>query len=59
MQKINPMGVGSSLRPSTFAWSCAGGKQNSVAVTSTMLGVFRNGQQTREEFLSLVRDNRG
>jgi GTP cyclohydrolase I len=30
-------------------------KQNSVAVTSCMRGVFRDQQQTREEFLSLIR----
>ncbi|MCZ6490548.1 MAG: GTP cyclohydrolase I FolE, partial [Acidobacteria bacterium] len=29
-------------------------KQHSQAVTSAMLGVFREQQQTREEFLSLV-----
>lgn len=30
-------------------------KQNTVAVTSEMLGVFRDQQQTREEFLRLIR----
>jgi GTP cyclohydrolase I len=30
-------------------------KQNSVAVTSSMLGAFRDLQPTREEFLSLIR----
>ena len=30
-------------------------KQHSVAVTSCMLGAFREQQQTREEFLSLIR----
>jgi GTP cyclohydrolase I len=30
-------------------------KQNSVAVTSCMLGVFREQLMTREEFLSLAR----
>jgi GTP cyclohydrolase I len=30
-------------------------KQNSVAVTSAMLGAFRDEIETREEFLSLVR----
>jgi GTP cyclohydrolase I len=29
-------------------------KQNSVAVTSCMLGAFRDQQQTREEFLALI-----
>jgi GTP cyclohydrolase I len=30
-------------------------KQNTVAVSSSMLGVFRTQQQTREEFLNLLR----
>ena len=30
-------------------------KQNAYATTSSMLGVFRNKQQTREEFLQLLR----
>ena len=30
-------------------------KQNTIAVTSEMLGVFRKQQQTREEFLKLIR----
>ena len=29
-------------------------KQNSVVVTSAMLGVFRSHQETRQEFMSLV-----
>jgi GTP cyclohydrolase I len=29
-------------------------KQNSLAVTSAMLGAFRENKQTRDEFLSLV-----
>jgi GTP cyclohydrolase I len=33
-------------------------KQGSVAVTSAMLGTFRDNKQTRDEFLSLVRDGR-
>jgi GTP cyclohydrolase I len=30
-------------------------KQNSVAITSCMLGAFREQLQTREEFLSLIK----
>ncbi|MDO9476749.1 MAG: GTP cyclohydrolase I, partial [Pseudohongiella sp.] len=30
-------------------------KQNSVMTTSCMLGAFRNSQNTRNEFLSLIR----
>jgi hypothetical protein len=31
-------------------------KQHSAAVTSSMLGCFRNEQETRTEFLSLIRN---
>jgi GTP cyclohydrolase I len=34
-------------------------KQNSKAVTSAMLGVFRDRAETRAEFLSLIRSGRG
>jgi GTP cyclohydrolase IA len=30
-------------------------KQHSAAVTSAMFGVFRNEEETRSEFLSLIR----
>jgi GTP cyclohydrolase I len=30
-------------------------KQNSVVVTSAMLGVFRSHQETRNEFMNLIR----
>jgi len=30
-------------------------KQNSVVTTSTMLGVFRSHQETRQEFVNLIR----
>lgn len=33
-------------------------KQNSVMTTSCMLGAFRNSQNTRNEFLSLIRSSR-
>jgi GTP cyclohydrolase I len=33
-------------------------KQNSMAVTSAMLGQFRDSKHTRDEFLSLVRGNK-
>ena len=29
-------------------------KQNSIVVTSTMLGVFRSHHETRQEFMSLA-----
>lgn len=56
MEKINPQGVGVVIEAKHLCMVMRGvEKQNSVAVTSAMLGVFRDSQQTREEFLSLVR----
>ncbi len=56
MQKINPLGVGVVIEAKHLCMIMRGvEKQNSVAVTSAMLGVFRDEMQTREEFLSLVR----
>ena len=33
-------------------------KQHSIAVTSAMLGAFKNNQNTRNEFLNLVRNSK-
>jgi GTP cyclohydrolase I len=56
MEKIKPQGVGVVIEARHLCMIMRGvEKQNSVAVTSAMLGVFRDEQETREEFLSLVR----
>ena len=56
MEKVKPLGVGVIIEAQHLCMVMRGvQKQNSVAVTSAMLGVFRKDQQTREEFLSLVR----
>jgi len=56
MEKIKPQGVGVVIEAKHLCMIMRGvEKQNSVAVTSAMLGVFRNEIETREEFLSLVR----
>lgn len=56
MEKIKPQGVGVVIEAKHLCMIMRGvEKQNSVAVTSAMLGVFRERQATREEFLSLVR----
>jgi GTP cyclohydrolase I len=34
-------------------------KQHSSAITSAMLGAFRDEQETREEFLALIRGKNG
>ncbi len=56
MEKINPLGVGVIIEARHLCMVMRGvQKQNSVAVTSAMMGVFRDKKQTRDEFLSLVR----
>jgi GTP cyclohydrolase IA len=56
MEKIAPLGVGVVIEAQHLCMIMRGvEKQNSVAVTSSMLGVFRDEQRTREEFLTLVR----
>lgn len=56
MEKINPLGVGVVIEAKHLCMIMRGvEKQNSVAVTSALLGSFRKDVQTRNEFLSLVR----
>lgn len=56
---IQPRGVGVVIEAVHFCMVMRGvEKQRSVAVTSCMLGGFRDRQVTREEFLSLVRGSR-
>jgi len=56
MEKIKPLGVGVVIEAKHLCMIMRGvEKQNSVAVTSAMLGVFRDEIETRQEFLSLVR----
>jgi GTP cyclohydrolase I len=52
---VHPRGVAVIIEAVHFCMMMRGvEKQNSVAVTSCMLGAFRDQAQTREEFLSLV-----
>ena len=54
--KLKPHGVGVVMEARHLCMSMRGvEKQNTIAVTSEMLGVFRKQQQTREEFLKLIR----
>ena len=53
---IRPRGVGVVIEAMHLCMIMRGvEKQNSVAVTSCMLGDFRDQSQTREEFLSLIK----
>ncbi len=55
-EKLSPQGVGVIIEARHLCMVMRGvEKQNSQAVTSAMLGVFRENKQTRDEFLSLVR----
>ena len=55
-EAIRPQGVGVILEAQHLCMMMRGvEKQHSLTVTSAMLGVFKTQQQTRNEFLSLVR----
>ncbi len=54
-EKISPEGVGVILEARHLCMVMRGvEKQHSQAVTSAMLGAFKDSKQTRDEFLSLV-----
>ena len=56
LDKVRPMGVAVVMEASHLCMSMRGvEKQNSVAVTSAMLGVFREDARTRMEFLELIK----
>jgi len=56
-ENISPFGVGVVIEARHLCMVMRGvEKQNSQTVTSAMLGSFRENVQTREEFLSLIRD---
>ncbi len=55
-EKISPEGVGVIIEARHLCMQMRGvEKQHGQAVTSAMLGAFRQNKQTRDEFLSLVR----
>src|SRR6266481_4441140 len=55
-QKIHPRSVAVVIEAQHLCMIMRGvEKQNSVAVTSSMLGVFKDNQNTRSEFLNLAR----
>ena len=58
-EKLSPQGVGVIIEARHLCMVMRGvEKQNSMAVSSAMLGAFRESKQTRDEFLSLVRSGK-
>jgi GTP cyclohydrolase IA len=58
-EKISPEGVGVIIEARHLCMQMRGvEKQHGQAVTSAMLGVFRDNKQTRDEFLSLARSRK-
>jgi GTP cyclohydrolase I len=56
LEKVAPLGVAVVCEGTHLCMSMRGvEKQNSFAVTSAMLGVFRDNERTRMEFLELIK----
>ncbi|MBI2350948.1 MAG: GTP cyclohydrolase I FolE [Deltaproteobacteria bacterium] len=56
MEKLDPLGVAVVIEAEHLCMRMRGvEKQNSVVITSTLLGVFRSRQETRSEFMNLIR----
>jgi GTP cyclohydrolase I len=59
-QKVSPLGVAVVMEGTHLCMSMRGvEKQNSFAVTSAMLGAFRENSRTRMEFLELIKRRQG
>jgi len=58
METLQPLGVGVILEAAHLCMMMRGvEKENSLTMTSTMLGQFRNDEKTRAEFIKLARKN--
>ena len=59
MSEIEPLGVAVVLEAEHMCMRMRGvEKQNSVVMTSAMLGVFRKNVETRQEFMNLIRNGK-
>lgn len=58
MDRINPLGVAVVLEAQHMCMNMRGvQKENSIIITSALLGAFRTRQETRAEFMNLIRKN--
>ena len=56
MEKLDPLGVAVVIEAQHLCMRMRGvEKQNSLIITSTLLGAFRTRQETRNEFMNLIR----
>jgi GTP cyclohydrolase I len=56
MAKLKPLGVAVVIEAEHLCMRMRGvEKQNSLIITSSLLGAFRNRQETRSEFMNLIR----
>jgi GTP cyclohydrolase I len=56
MDKLDPLGVAVVIEAEHLCMRMRGvQKQNSIVITSTLLGAFQNRQETRSEFMNLIR----
>jgi GTP cyclohydrolase IA len=56
MEKLDPLGVAVVIEAEHLCMRMRGvEKQNSIIITSTLLGAFRTRQETRQEFMTLIR----
>jgi GTP cyclohydrolase I len=60
MEKLDPLGVAVVIEAEHLCMRMRGvEKQNSFIITSTLLGAFRTRQDTRAEFMNLIRHKTG
>ena len=56
LEKLDPLGVAVVIEAEHLCMRMRGvQKQNSIVITSTLLGAFQNRQETRSEFMNLIR----